>query len=292
MKMKRFALALVVPLALATTACGSGSSDGDTIKIGVTDGAQQFWQVYKDLAKEQGIKVETTNFSDYQQPNAALNDGDLQINEYQHLQFLAEYNVKNKTELVPIGATAIYPLPLYSKKHKSVAEIPQGGSVVVPDDPTNQSRALGVLSSAGLIKLKGDVASRQVTPADIDTAASKVSVKAVDANQTALSLDSVDGAVVNNDPAENAKLGKDLIIAKDDPASPQSQPFINAFVVRKADKDNATYLKLAQLYKDQKVLEQLKKDKGDSFILVDKPAAELQSLTESLQQQVQARGTK
>ncbi|CAM3730866.1 MULTISPECIES: MetQ/NlpA family ABC transporter substrate-binding protein [Tsukamurella] len=290
--MKRFALALVVPLALATTACGSGSSDGDTIKIGVTDGAQQFWQVYKDLAKEQGIKVETTNFSDYQQPNAALNDGDLQINEYQHLQFLAEYNVKNKTELVPIGATAIYPLPLYSKKHKSVAEIPQGGSVVVPDDPTNQSRALGVLSSAGLIKLKGDVASRQVTPADIDTAASKVSVKAVDANQTALSLDSVDGAVVNNDPAENAKLGKDLIIAKDDPASPQSQPFINAFVVRKADKDNATYLKLAQLYKDQKVLEQLKKDKGDSFILVDKPAAELQSLTESLQQQVQARGTK
>ncbi|ADG78272.1 NLPA lipoprotein OS=Tsukamurella paurometabola (strain ATCC 8368 / DSM / CCUG 35730 / CIP 100753/ JCM 10117 / KCTC 9821 / NBRC 16120 / NCIMB 702349 / NCTC 13040) OX=521096 GN=Tpau_1651 PE=3 SV=1 [Tsukamurella paurometabola] len=291
MKMKRFALALVVPLALATTACGSGSGDGDTIKIGVTDGAQQFWQVYKDLAKEQGITVETTNFSDYQQPNAALNDGDLQINEYQHLQFLAEYNVKNKTELVPIGATAIYPLPLYSKKHKSVAEIPQGGTVVVPDDPTNQSRALGVLSSAGLIKLKGEV-NRQVTPADIDTAASKVSVRPVDANQTALSLDSVDGAVVNNDPAENAKLGKDLIIAKDDPASPQSQPFINAFVVRKADKDNATYLKLAQLYKDQKVLDQLKKDKGDSFILVDKPAAELQSLTESLQQQVTARGTK
>lgn len=292
MKMKRFALALVVPLALATTACGSSSSDGDTIKIGVTDGAQQFWQVYKGLAKDQGIDVELTNFSDYQQPNAALNDGDLQINEYQHLQFLAEYNVKNKTELVPIGATAIYPLPLYSKKHKSVAEIPQGGSVVVPDDPTNQSRALGVLASAGLIKLKGDAASRQVTPADIDAPASKVTVKAIDANQTALSLDSVDGAVVNNDPAENAKLGKDLIIAKDDPASPQSQPFINAFVVRKADKDNAKYLKLAQLYKDQKVLEQLKKDKGDSFILVDKPAAELQSLTESLQQQVQARGTK
>lgn len=290
--MKRFALALVVPLALATTACGSSSSDGDTIKIGVTDGAQQFWQVYKGLAKDQGIDVELTNFSDYQQPNAALNDGDLQINEYQHLQFLAEYNVKNKTELVPIGATAIYPLPLYSKKHKSVAEVPQGGTVVVPDDPTNQSRALGVLASAGLIKLNDGVANRQVTPADINTGASKVTIKSVDANQTALSLDSVDGAVVNNDPAENAKLGKDLIIAKDDPASPQSQPFINAFVVRKADKDNATYLKLAQLYKDQKVLEQLKKDKGDSFILVDKPAAELQSLTESLQQQVQARGTK
>jgi D-methionine transport system substrate-binding protein len=290
--MKRFALALVVPLALATTACGSGSSDGDTIKIGVTDGAQQFWQVYKGLAKDQGITVELKNFSDYPQVNAALNDGDLQINEYQHLQYLAEYNVKNKTELVPIGATAIYPLPLYSKKHKSVAEVPQGGTVVVPDDPTNQSRALGVLASAGLIKLNDGVANRQVTPADINTGASKVTIKSVDANQTALSLDSVDGAVVNNDPAENAKLGKDLIIAKDDPASPQSQPFINAFVVRKADKDNATYLKLAQLYKDQKVLEQLKKDKGDSFILVDKPAAELQSLTESLQQQVQVRGTK
>ncbi|GAB3125751.1 MetQ/NlpA family ABC transporter substrate-binding protein [Tsukamurella serpentis] len=290
MKMKRIALALVVPVALASglAACGSNSSS-DTVSIGVTDGAQQFWQVYKGLAKDQGIDVDLKNFSDYKQPNAALNDGDLQINEYQHLLFLADYNQKNNTKLVPIGATAIYPLPLYSKKHKSTADIPQGGTIVVPDDPTNLSRALLVLYSAGLVKFK--VAQNPfVTPADIDPAASKVTVKTVDANQTALSLDSVDGAVVNNDPAENAKLGKDLIIAKDDPANPASEPYINAFVVREADKDNPKYLKLAQLYKEQKVVEALKKDKGDTFILIDKPAAELQQITVKLQDQVKAHG--
>ncbi|WP_461165832.1 MetQ/NlpA family ABC transporter substrate-binding protein [Tsukamurella serpentis] len=288
--MKRIALALVVPVALASglAACGSNSSS-DTVSIGVTDGAQQFWQVYKGLAKDQGIDVDLKNFSDYKQPNAALNDGDLQINEYQHLLFLADYNQKNNTKLVPIGATAIYPLPLYSKKHKSTADIPQGGTIVVPDDPTNLSRALLVLYSAGLVKFK--VAQNPfVTPADIDPAASKVTVKTVDANQTALSLDSVDGAVVNNDPAENAKLGKDLIIAKDDPANPASEPYINAFVVREADKDNPKYLKLAQLYKEQKVVEALKKDKGDTFILIDKPAAELQQITVKLQDQVKAHG--
>ncbi|MCA4993869.1 methionine ABC transporter substrate-binding protein [Tsukamurella tyrosinosolvens] len=290
MKMKRFALALVVPIALASgvAACGSSSSS-DAVTIGVTDGAQAFWQVYKGLAKDQGIDVELKNFSDYKQPNAALNDGDLNINEYQHLLFLADYNAKNNTKLVPIGATAIYPLPLYSKKHKSVADIPQGGTIVVPDDPTNLSRALLVLYSAGLVKFKVEQ-NPFVTPADIDTAASKVTVKTVDANQTALSLDSVDGAVVNNDPAENAKLGKDLIIAKDDPANPASEPYINAFVVREADKDNPKYLQLAKLYQDQKVVEALRKDKGDTFILIQKPANELQQITVKLQEQVKARG--
>ena len=90
--MKRFALALVVPIALASgvAACGSSSSS-DAVTIGVTDGAQAFWQVYKGLAKDQGIDVELKNFSDYKQPNAALNDGDLNINEYQHLLFLAAF---------------------------------------------------------------------------------------------------------------------------------------------------------------------------------------------------------
>ena len=166
--MKRFALALVVPIALASgvAACGSSSSS-DAVTIGVTDGAQAFWQVYKGLAKDQGIDVELKNFSDYKQPNAALNDGDLNINEYQHLLFLADYNAKNNTKLVPIGATAIYPLPLYSKKHTSVGQFPQGGKIAIPNDPTNQARALLLLQSAGLLKLKGGGTSLS-TPADID----------------------------------------------------------------------------------------------------------------------------
>ena len=101
------------------------------------------------------------------QANPALDSGEIDLNLFQHLQFLAEYNVGTDSDLTPVGATLVVPLGLYSKKHTSVEDIPQGGSVAIPNDPSNQARALLVLQEAGLISLTGGGNSLS-TPADID----------------------------------------------------------------------------------------------------------------------------
>jgi D-methionine transport system substrate-binding protein len=288
MRRKRIALLLVVPLfALGMAACGS--DDSDTVKIGVADASESYWNVFKEKASDEGIEVELVNFTDYNQPNPALAEGELQLNEFQHLLYLATYNAKNNQNLVPIGATAVYPLPLYSTKHSSVGEIPQGGSVVIPNDPTNQARGLLVLQQAGLISLKngGNAFS---TLADIDEGASKVKVTAVDAGQTAQSLDSVDAAIVNNNYATSANLGADKVIAQDDPNSDIAKPYINAFVAREQDKDNADYLELAEIYHDPEVEAAAKKDLGDSGVFKSNSATELQELTKELEEQVKSSG--
>jgi D-methionine transport system substrate-binding protein len=288
MRLKRLALLLVVPLfALGLAACGD--DDSDTVKIGVADGAENYWNVFKEKASAEGIEVELVNFTDYNQPNPALAEGELQLNQFQHLLYLATYNAKNDQDLAPIGATAVYPLPLYSTKHASVDQIPDGGSVVIPNDPTNQARALLVLQQAGLISLKNGGTAFS-TLADIDDAASKVDVTAVDAAQTAQSLDSVDAAIVNNNYATSANLGADKVIAQDDPNSDIAKPYINAFVARAQDKDNADYLKLVEIYHDPEVEAAIREDLGDDGVFKTNSPAELQNLTVELEAQVKSSG--
>jgi D-methionine transport system substrate-binding protein len=298
------ALLLLVPTlllaALAGAACsapgsapsgdsGGGSGGGRTVSIGVADASENYWNVYKTKAAAQGITVNLVNFTDYNQPNPALSQGQLQLNEFQHLLYLANYNVKNHDTLVPIGATAVYPLPLYSTTHTSLDQIPQGGRVAIPNDPTNQARALLVLQAAKLISLKGGGNSLS-TPNDIDTAASKVTVLPVDAAQTAANLAGVDAAVVNNNFATAANLGDDKILFAEDPNSEAAKPYINAFVARSADKDNPTYLKLAQLYHDPEVVDAVRKDLGTSGVLKTNDAADLQATTAQIEDTIRKAG--
>jgi D-methionine transport system substrate-binding protein len=281
-------LTLVLLLVGACSAPGSSSGGGDTVSIGVADAAENYWNVYAAKAKAQGITVRFVNFTDYNQPNPALAQGQLQLNEFQHLQYLANYNAKNHDTLTPIGATAVYPLPLYSTKYRSVADIPAGGRIAIPNDPTNSARALLVLQAANLVTLRGG-GNASATPADVDTAASKVTIVPIDAAQTAANLAGVDGAVVNNNYATAANLGDDKIIFKDDPNSASSKPYINTFVSRAADKDNPTYLKLAALYHDPDVVAAARKDLGSNGVFKDNPAADLQATELQLRQAAEAK---
>ncbi|WP_028922689.1 MetQ/NlpA family ABC transporter substrate-binding protein [Pseudonocardia acaciae] len=274
-------VAIAVAVSAACSAPGSSSS-ATTVKIGVANAQQGFWQVFQRKAKDQGIDVQLVNFTDYNQPNPALSQNQLQLNEFQHMQYLANYNVRNHDTLRPIGATAVYPLPLYSRKHRSVAEVPAGGQIAIPNDPTNQARALLVLQAAKLITLKGG-GNALSTPNDIDTAASKVTVVPVDAAQTAANLPSVDGAVTNNDYATPAGLGPNDTIFTDDPNSAASKPYINVFVARDQDKNNPTYLKLVQIYHDPEVEAAAKKDLGATTVFKNNDAADLQATTAALE---------
>jgi len=287
---------LLLPVALVTVvlaaACAAptgADSSGSTISIGVADGSESYWQVFQRKAAAAGIQVQLVNFTDYNQPNPALSQKQLQLNEFQHLQYLANYNVKNHDTLVPIGATAVYPLPLYSVKHTSVDQIPAGGQVAIPNDPTNQARALLVLQAAKLVTLKGGGTTLS-TPSDIDPATSRVTVVAVDAAQTATNLPSVDAAIVNNNYATAAKLTTDKVIFKDDPNSDAAKPYINAFVARAEEKDNPTYLKLASIYHDPEVEAAIAHDLGTTGVLKNNSAQDLQATTAALEETIRKAG--
>ena len=280
---------LAVVMAAACAAPSEGGSSSSAVRIGVADGSEAYWQVFTQRAKAAGIDVELVNFTDYNQPNPALSQKQLQLNQFQHMQYLANYNVKNNDTLIPIGATAVYPLPLYSVKHASVADIPAGGQVAIPNDPTNQARALLLLQAAKLITLKsgGNTLS---TPGDIETAASKVTVVPVDAAQTAANLPSVDGAIVNNNYAVAAKLGQDKVIFSDDPNSDTAKPYINLFVARAEDKDNPTYQRLVTIYHEPEVDAAFKAEYGSSAVLKNNSAADLQATTTSLEDTIRKGG--
>ena len=147
------ATAAVTIAATSLVACSSDSDDSKSIKVGTTDDAKKAWVAFEQEAKNAGYDIDIQPFADYNTPNQALDQGELDTNNFQHLKFLAEYNHGNGTNLVPIVATEIVPLALFWKDHDSLDGI-EGEEVAIPNDSTNQARAINVLVQAGLLTLK------------------------------------------------------------------------------------------------------------------------------------------
>lgn len=291
------AAALVLPLALLLSACAGTANDAgdaagaptenETVKIGVVGAGDPYWDTYVDAAAVEGIDVELVDFSEYTQPNPALTAGELDLNQFQHVIYLATYNVQSGEDLVPVGSTAIYPLGLYSAKYGSADEIPAGETVAVPNDESNQARGLLVLQSAGLIELK-DGGSIFSTVADVlDT--SKVKVEALDAAFTATSLPDVAAAIINNDFVEDAGLSFDDAIAVDDPADPNALPYVNIFAARAEDADNPTYQKLVEIFQtSQDVQDGVQDASGGTAVLLQTPVDDLVTSLHEVEEDIRA----
>ena len=254
----------------------AGGAQARKVVLGTVGASDPYWRTFTDAAAEQGIDVEVRDFADYTQPNPALAEDELDVNQFQHLVYLAEYNVANGGDIVPLGSTAIYPLGLYSQKYDSVDDIRDGDTVVVPDDDSNQARGLLLLQSAGLIELK-DGGSIYSTIADVDEARSKVEVKAIKADLTPTSLPDVAAAVVNNDFVEKAGLRFEDAIAVDDAEDAAALPYVNIFAVRAEDRDDPTLQKLVEVYQEtQAVLDGVQEVSGGTAELVKVPQRDLQ----------------
>lgn len=283
------ALAAATVLAgCSTDAGGAEGADGgsETVRIGVVGASDAYWQTFTDAAADEGITVELVDFTDYNQPNPALSEGELDLNQFQHIQYLADYNVSNDDDLVTIGATAIYPLGVFSTKHDALEDIPEGGTVAVPSDPSNRARALNVLQAAELIELT-DGGTLFSTPDDVDTAKSKVQVTEMDASFTATSLADVDAAVVNNDFVTDAGLEFSEALYQDDPSDEGAKYFINIFAARADDAENETYAKLVEIYQtNEEVQAGVAENSGDSAILLDTPVAELREIQTDAEAQI------
>ncbi|WP_334151746.1 MetQ/NlpA family ABC transporter substrate-binding protein [Microbacterium sp.] len=275
----------VVPLFVALAGCATNSSDAgsgegesttpEVVKIGVVGKGDAQWPAFVDAAADEGIKVELVDFGSYEQPNPALTEGEIDLNQFQHIVYLAEYNNASGSDLTPIGSTAIYPLGLYSSKYDDVKSIPEGETVAVPDDASNQARALNVLQQADLVELK-DGGTPYSDLADIDTDKSKVKVTALEAALIPTSLPDVAAAIINNDFVTDAGLTFDDAIAQDDPEDPNALPYVNIFAARAEDADNETYLKLVEIFQtNEDVQAGLQESSGGVAVPLQTPVEDL-----------------
>ncbi len=256
---KRLTAALAATALLGLTACG-GNGDAEAIPedqtsftIGVVGENESHRELARIAEEELGYEVELVNFSEYTLPNPALTQGDIDANWFQHIAYLAQHNVDSGDDLQPIGPTAAVPLTLYSNHYEDVSEFQDGDTIAIPNDAVNQGRAIIVLVQAGLVTLSEETS--QPEPRHIDEENSTVQVHPVSAEQTVNALESVEGALINNNYAQDAELNpsEDGIFA-DDPSDPSAFPYINAFVVRAADVDNEALAEIAALYHDERVL--------------------------------------
>jgi D-methionine transport system substrate-binding protein len=282
-----------VPLFVALAGCATassetgsgseGSTEDKVVKIGVVGKGDEQWPAFVDAAAEEGITVELVDFGSYEQPNPALTEGEIDLNQFQHIVYLAEYNNASGEDLTPIGSTAIYPLGLYSTKYDDVKDIPKGETVAVPDDASNQARALNVLQQAGLVELKSG-GTPYSDLADVDTDKSKVQVKALEAAIIPTSLPDVAAAIINNDFVQDAGLTFDDAIAQDDPEDASALPYVNIFAARADDADNETYLKLVEIFQtNEEVQKGLLESSGGTAVALQTPVEDLVASLEKVQ---------
>lgn len=198
--------------ALTLTACGS--PDKNTLKIGTIAGPEsQLMEVAKQVAKEKyGLNLKIIEFTDYVEPNTALNDGSIDANMFQHQPYLDQQIKDRHYKLITIGKTFIYPMGAYSNKIKNLKDLKDGALIALPNDPSNEGRSLLLLEKAGLISLNKS-AGLYATPANIENNPKKLTFKELDAAQIARSLPDVDLAVINSNYAIPAGLSpmKDAI---------------------------------------------------------------------------------
>jgi D-methionine transport system substrate-binding protein len=241
-----------VLVAAAAALFRAAPAGAETIKIGVTAGPHaEIMEVVKKVASADGLDLKIVEFSDYIQPNAALDTGDLDANSYQHQPFLDNQVKDRRYKIVSVAKTVVFPMGIYSKKVKSLDAVPQGGRIAIPNDPTNGGRALLVLQKAGLLKLDPK-AGITASPADIAENPKKLRIIELDAAQLPRSLEDVDAAAVNTNYAISAGLKptQDAIAIE-----AADSPYTNLIAVREKDKNAPWVAKLVKTYHSPEVKE-------------------------------------
>ncbi|WP_303799127.1 MetQ/NlpA family ABC transporter substrate-binding protein [Alicyclobacillus macrosporangiidus] len=194
------------------------------------------------LAKE-GIDLQVVEFQDYVQPNRALAEGSLDANFFQHVPYLTEYNQQNHTDLVPTVSVHFEPLGLYPGRSTSLSNIPDGAKIAVPNDTTNEARALLLLQSAGVISLKQPLTIDE-TKQDITANPHHVQIVELDAASIPRHLRDVEYAVINGNYAVQAGLTIDKALAKESADSLAAKTYANVVVVRKGGENKPAIQKL------------------------------------------------
>lgn len=244
---------LVGVLSLALVGCGKGSNSEDkTITIGVTPVPhEEIMEYAKPKLEEKGYKVNIKEFTDYVTPNKALSEGSLDANYFQHIPYLNEQNKAENLGLTYTAKVHLEPLGLYSKSLKKIYDLKDESTIAIPNDPSNEARALRLLEANGLIKIKD---GELVTVKDITENKKNLKFKELEAAAIPRSLDDVDAAIINGNYAIDAGFSvKDDALIAEDKDSEAAKPYANIIAVRSDNKDSQKIKDLTEVLTSEDV---------------------------------------
>ena len=253
MTITRRSILLLSALTLALTASFAHAKDQKEITIGTSAGpyADQIKLGIKPILEKQGYKVRLVEFNDYIQPNFALAEGSLDANVFQHIVYLKKFALEHKLALTDLITIPTAPIAIYSKKHKTLDDVKEGTTVGLPNDPTNQARALVLLDQLKWIKLRDNFDPVRASEKDIAVNTKKIKLLPLEAAQLPRSLGDTDYSFINGNYAlaSGLKLTEALVAEKISPN------YINLVAIRTADKDKQFAKDLAAAYRSREFLD-------------------------------------
>ncbi|PTQ82418.1 D-methionine transport system substrate-binding protein [Trichococcus patagoniensis] len=283
MKNKTFLATLTLSASLFLAACGSTASDSSSsdvtsseateavkVTLGVVGEVNEPWDyVIEELKEKENIEVELVKFTDYTTPNNALAEGEIDLSSFQTEIFMDNYNKDHGTELTTIGYTVMAPLGLYSDKITDISELKDGDTIAIPNDVSNEGRALILLQTAGLITLDPEAG---LVPTTEDVVENKLNLQfqTLESNQTARALQDVTASVINSGMAVDAGFipSEDAVFLE--PVTADSKPYYNVIAALSEDVDNETFQTIVEYYQSEgtaKVIEE--SSKGSQFPVWD-----------------------
>ena len=231
----------------------SNPLEGTVLKVGATPAPHaEILEVVKGLLAEQGITLEIVEFNDYIQPNLAVESGELDANYFQHVTYMNEFNVSDSTHLVSAADVHYEPFGLYAGKTASIADLADGAQIAVPNDTTNEARALLLLEQEGLITLK-EGAGITATKADIAENPKNLDIVELEANQLPVRLADVDMAVINGNYAIDAGLKVADAVAIEAADGEAATAYVNVLAVKEGNEDSPAIQALAAALTSQEV---------------------------------------
>ena len=291
MKLKTIAKSLIaLSAAFVLGACGNNASSSasssnaqssgselKTVKIASVGSDADIWRYIaeSEQAKKAGLKIEVQEINGGVPLNESVADGTVDANAFQSIGYLQGFNEANSNKLVPVGTTYIEPMGLYSKKVKSLNDLPNGAKVAIPDNPYNTTRALRLLESAGLIKLSSDFKDGTGTPSDIVENKKNLEFLLIDDTTSVRVLDDTDLIAIGNTIALEGGLNvlKDSLFYEKADASTITS--INVIAVKAENTDKEEYKKLVDLYHDPEIQKYISEQFAGTKVEVKKPVSEV-----------------
>ena len=253
--MKKFAgIVLALALVLTLVACG-GKNDTKTITVGATPAPHaEILEIVKDILAKDGYTLVIREFDDYVLPNEAVEDGSIDANYFQHITYMNDFNTGSGTHLVSVAGIHYEPFGIYAGKCSSLADLPDGAQIAVPNDGTNEARALLLLQQEGLIKLKDGV-GLSATKSDIVENPHNYQIVELEARLLTTTLQDVDVAVINGNYAIDAGLKVSEALAVEAADGTAADAYVNVLAVKAGNENNEAILALVKALQSEAVRE-------------------------------------
>lgn len=275
MKLRKFvvsflACSIALSLAVGLTGCGAqkqGPVKEGSIVVGASPSPHaQILEAVSEQLAQKGYQLEIKEFTDYIMPNTALEDGELDANFFQHQPYLTDFNEKNGTKLVSAAAIHFEPLGIYGGKTADLADLPEGAQIAVPNDTTNEARALWLLQVQGIIEVD-EQAGLEATKQDITSNPKNVEIVEMEAAQLPRALADVDFAVINGNYAVAAEIA-DQVLVTEDKDSEAAKQYANIVAVREGDENREDIKALVEALQSDEVKAYIEETFGSTVIPV------------------------